>query len=50
MLVSTRIFGEITLDEEKMIHFGNGIIGFPDLTDFALIHEDADGEIGRAHV
>lgn len=41
MIADTRIFGKVTIDEEKVIHFANGIIGFPDLKDFILIH---DGE------
>lgn len=41
MTIETRIFGEVTIDSEKIIHFESGIIGFPELTDFALIY-DAD--------
>jgi len=44
MTVETRIFGEITIDPEKIIHFENGIIGFPDLTDFALIFDSEKGD------
>ena len=39
MVIKTRIFGEVTIDDEKMINFPNGIVGFPELTDFALIHD-----------
>lgn len=39
MKVNTRIFGEIDIQEDKIINFPGGIIGFPDLTDFALIHD-----------
>ena len=39
MTIETRIFGEVTIDDQKIIHFENGIIGFPDLTDFALIYD-----------
>lgn len=42
MKITTKIFGEINVNEEKLIHFANGIIGFPELTDFSLIH-DAEG-------
>lgn len=47
MKVETKKFGEIDLSDEKLIHFPKGIIGFPDLTDFALIHdgEKEDGPI-----
>lgn len=43
MQITTRVFGEITIDDEKLIHFPNGIIGFPDLQDFALIHDEEKG-------
>ena len=43
MRINTRIFGEIDIDESKIICFPNGIVGFPDLTEFALIH-DSDKE------
>lgn len=39
MNITTKLFGEIEVDENKMIVFTSGIIGFPDLTDFLLIHE-----------
>ena len=43
MVIKTRIFGEVTIDDEKMIKFPNGIVGFPDLQDFALIHDAEKG-------
>lgn len=43
MQITTRVFGEITIDDEKIIHFPSGIIGFPDLQDFALIHDEEKG-------
>lgn len=43
MKLSTRIFGEISIDEEKIIFFNNGIIGFPQLKKFALIHDEETG-------
>lgn len=33
MKVKTKIFGEIEIDEEKVICFENGIVGFPELKD-----------------
>jgi len=45
MKLTTRVFGEIDIEESKIIHFQGGIIGFPQLTDFALIHDaEKDGE------
>jgi len=43
MTINTRIFGEINIDEEKIITFQNGIVGFPDLKDFALIYDEEKG-------
>ncbi len=43
MTIETRIFGEVTIDDDKIIHFENGIIGFPDLTEFALIYDADEG-------
>ena len=43
MRINTKIFGEVDIADEKIIHFPAGIIGFPDLTDFALIHDEEKG-------
>ena len=43
MKITTKIFGEIEIADEKIITFENGIIGFPELKRFALLH---DGEKG----
>lgn len=48
MIIQTKIFGEITIDDEKIINFPGGIIGFPELTDFAMIHDEESG-IGSIH-
>lgn len=40
MEVNTRIFGLINIEDDKLIHFVNGIVGFPELTTFALIHDN----------
>lgn len=39
MQINTRIFGEITVDQNRVITFVNGLVGFPDLKDFLLIHD-----------
>lgn len=44
MRIATRVFGEIEIDDSKIIHFPGGIIGFPDMTDFALIHDEEKGK------
>lgn len=42
MEVTTRIFGAVDVAEDKLIHFVGGLVGFPDLVDFALIHDSED--------
>ncbi len=43
MKVETRIFGEIDIPEEKLIKLETGMIGFPDMTTFALIYDEEKG-------
>lgn len=43
MKANTRLFGEIEIEDEKIIEFEQGIIGFPDLKYFTLIF-DAEKE------
>lgn len=46
MKVETRIFGTVDIAEDKIIRFPGGIVGFPDLTDFALVHDEENGPSG----
>lgn len=39
MAVRTKLFGEISIEDDKIITFEKGIIGFPQLKKFALIHD-----------
>ena len=39
MVITTRVFGEIEIDDTKIITFGSGIIGFPDLKKFTLLYD-----------
>ena len=48
MKANTRIFGEIDIEDEKIIQFVNGLVGFPDMVDFALIHDEEKGPGGIA--
>lgn len=48
MQITTKVFGVIEVADDKNIHFPKGIIGFPDLKDFALIHDEEKG-IGSIH-
>ena len=43
MKINTRIFGEIEIADDKIITFDNGIIGFPDLRRFTLLHDEERG-------
>lgn len=43
MNVTTKVFGEITIDDDRIITFPKGIVGFPQLTDFALLHDSERG-------
>ncbi len=43
MQIKTKVFGEIIIDDDKIIHFPKGIIGFPELTEFTLIHDEEKG-------
>lgn len=44
MKIETRLFGEIDVEEEKIVHFADGIIGFPDCKDFTLIYDEEKGD------
>lgn len=48
MRINTKVFGEIEIADDKIIHFPSGIIGFPYLTDFALVHDEEKG-VGAIH-
>lgn len=39
MLVKTKYFGEIEMNEEEMIVFDNGILGFPELKKYVLLYD-----------
>ena len=44
MKANTRIFGEITIEDDKIITLEKGMIGFPDLVHFALIYDEEKEE------
>ena len=44
MLVQTRHFGEIELDEDKIITFENGILGFENYKRYTLLFDNETGE------
>lgn len=43
MRADTRLFGEIDIDEEKIITLENGMIGLPEFQKFALIFDEEKG-------
>lgn len=43
MKIQTKVFGEIEISEDKIIYFANGIVGFPELKRFALLHDEEKG-------
>lgn len=43
MTINTKVFGTVEIEDDKVIHFPAGIIGFPELTDFALFHDEEKG-------
>ena len=46
MKVVTKFFGEVELDDNKILDFPNGIIGFEDFKKYAIMYdEDSDGEV-----
>ena len=44
MKAETRVFGTIEVDDDKIILLEKGMIGFPELTHFALIFDEAKKE------
>lgn len=44
MKADTRLFGKIEIEDEKIITFEQGIIGFPYMKHFALIFDVEDGK------
>ncbi|EOS27061.1 hypothetical protein C806_00654 [Lachnospiraceae bacterium 3-1] len=47
MQMETRLFGEIEVEEEKVIFFEQGIIGFPDCHKFILVYEDGENGVRK---
>lgn len=44
MKVNTKVFGEIEVAEDKIITFAGGIVGFPDMRRFTLLHDEEQGD------
>ena len=44
MLVKTKHFGEVDLDENKVITFDDGIIGFEDCKRYTILYNNEEGD------
>lgn len=44
MIVNTKLFGKIDLDEDKIITFEQGMIGFEELKKFAILYDLEKGD------
>lgn len=44
MKADTRMFGEIEIEDSKIIKIEQGIVGFPDMVNFALIFDSDKGQ------
>lgn len=44
MTIKTKLFGEIGVNEDKKIHFENGIIGFSELKNYLIIYDEEKGD------
>lgn len=43
MIIKTKVFGEVEITDDKIITFPGGIIGFPDMRSFTLLHNEEHG-------
>lgn len=43
MLIESAQLGAVEIDESKVLHFPDGLLGFPDVTRFALVDAGDDG-------
>lgn len=44
MKVKTRYFGEVEIEDEKIIHFEHGLFGFEDYKDYTILYDVEAGE------
>ncbi|MDD6070258.1 MAG: flagellar assembly protein FliW [Clostridiales bacterium] len=47
MKVLTKFFGEVELDDKKVLEFPNGIIGFEDFKKYAILYDEENEEEKR---
>lgn len=44
MKIKTRYFGEVDIEDAKVIHFEKGIPGFEEYTDFTILYDIEEGQ------
>lgn len=44
MKVDSRYFGEVEIEDEKIIHFEQGIFGFEEYKDYTILYDNESGE------
>lgn len=49
MIINTKVFGEVEITDDKIITFPGGIIGFPELRRFTLLHDEEQGVSAGIH-
>lgn len=47
MIIKTKFFGEVELDDDKVLEFSNGIIGFEHLKLYAILYDEDKEEATR---
>lgn len=50
MRVVTKFFGEVELDDNKIIEFPNGIIGFENFKQYAIMYDEDKEEDGESRI
>ena len=44
MLIDTRYFGQVDIEDSKIIHFENGLFGFEEYTDYTILYDSESEE------
>lgn len=44
MLIKTKHFGEVDLEDDKILYFESGVLGFEEYKKYTLLFDDEDGE------
>ena len=50
MKIQTKNFGEVEIADNKIITFDKGIIGFPELKHFTMLHDEEKGSSAGIHL